>query len=64
MMKRSYSCEEECPLEMDASQSSQPFVVICYLGRRTIYFLRKKEMETFGCCPLKMQLLVVGGEDP
>lgn len=28
-----------------------------------IYFLRKKEMETFGCRPLKMQLLVVEGED-
>lgn len=32
--------------------------------RLTDGFHRKKEMEPFYCCPLKIQLLVVEGKDP
>lgn len=55
---------------MDASQSWQPFVVIFYIFlscscmRLTGGFHRKKEMEPFYCCPLKIQLLVVEGKNP
>lgn len=55
---------------MDASQSWQHFLVIFYIFlscscmRLVDDFHRKKEMEPFSFCPLKIQLLVVEGKDP